>query len=375
MSLLVAMVAVPAPAAAASLELSTSYPAVLVQAGDETSFSIRVSNGLATSQTVRLSLTSVPEGWQADFRGGGRVIRSVYVAPNDDATVDLQVQVPADAQPGTYELRIQGQSAAASDSLELALTVSEEAAAVAELKAEYPVLQGPSGAEFEFRLTLENNSGADQLFALAAEAPSGWEVTFEPAFEDKQISSIPVSADGSEQIDVRIRTPEQVEAGDYKIPVTAASGGTTVTTELTITITGTYELELAPADERFSFDATAGGESRIQLFVVNSGTAPLTGISLSASPPTDWEVTFEPKEIASIPAGERQEVTMIVKPRERAIAGDYIVNVNASASQASDSAEFRVTVKTPTVWGWVGLFLVAAAVAGTFTVFRVYGRR
>lgn len=360
---------------AANLSLETQYPSILVNPGERASFSVNVINGMSVDQTVSLEVVQAPEGWETDFRGGGRQVRATHVAAGERSRVDFEIRVPNNAEAGNYTVRIRGTSPVASDTLDLTLIVSEKASGAAELTAQYPQLEGPSGAQFDFRLTLENKTSEEQLFALAAEAPPGWQVTFKPTIEDKQISSIPVDADGSERFDVRIQVPERVAAGDYTIPVTATADGVSVGIDLKVVITGTYDLVIRPVDDRFSFDATAGRETRVALRAENAGTAPITSVSFSATPPPEWEVTFEPEEIDSIAPGQGQDVTMIVKPRDRAIAGDYIISMEARADQASDSREFRVTLRTPTLWGWVGLLLVVAAVAGTFTVFRVYGRR
>lgn len=74
-------------------------------------------------------------------------------------------------------------------------------------------------------------------------------------------------------------------------------------------------------------------------------------------------------------AGATREVTVYVTPSEDAISGDYALMLTATGSETSDSAEFRVSVKTETVWGVVGVLLILAAVGGLTWVFRKYGRR
>ena len=74
-------------------------------------------------------------------------------------------------------------------------------------------------------------------------------------------------------------------------------------------------------------------------------------------------------------AGATQELTAYVTPSEEALSGDYALTLTASNSETSDSTEFRVTVKTETLWGVVGVLLILAAVAGLGYVFRKYGRR
>jgi uncharacterized membrane protein len=52
-----------------------------------------------------------------------------------------------------------------------------------------------------------------------------------------------------------------------------------------------------------------------------------------------------------------------------------VVNVSASGSGVTQSAEFRVTVNTTTWWGIVGLLVIAiAAIILVLAVLR-YGRR
>ena len=64
-----------------------------------------------------------------------------------------------------------------------------------------------------------------------------------------------------------------------------------------------------------------------------------------------------------------------ITPSEKAIAGDYMVTVRANGDGASDSAEFRVTVKTSTVWGVAGLGIISASVLVLALAVTRYGRR
>ena len=57
------------------------------------------------------------------------------------------------------------------------------------------------------------------------------------------------------------------------------------------------------------------------------------------------------------------------------MTGDYVTTITASCSEASDSADFRVSVKTDTVWGIVAIVIILALVAGVGAVFKKYGRR
>ena len=103
---------------------------------------------------------------------------------------------------------------------------------------------------------------ASQTYSLAAEAPAGWKVAFKPSGQSMEVSSIGVSGHGTQGMTITVTPPEAVEAGTYVIPVTAVSSAQDLASELKVTITGTYDLDVLTADGRLSFDASvlmAGG--------------------------------------------------------------------------------------------------------------------
>ena len=57
-----------------------------------------------TPGVVDLSAENVPQGWTVSFRGANRIVSSTYVDGVNDATVDLRVETPADAQAGRGEV-------------------------------------------------------------------------------------------------------------------------------------------------------------------------------------------------------------------------------------------------------------------------------
>ena len=101
----------------------------------------------------------------------------------------------------------------------------------------------------------------------------------------------------------------------------------------------------------------------------------LQNINLTSSLPDEWTAEFSQSIIDVLEAGATVEVTMTLTPSESAMSGDYASVISVSNGDASDSVEFRVTVKTETIWGVVGILLIAAAAAGLWYVFKKYGRR
>ena len=68
-------------------------------------------------------------------------------------------------------------------------------------------------------------------------------------------------------------------------------------------------------------------------------------------------------------------MTAYITPDSKAIAGDYIVSISASARETSASADIRVTVHTSTLWGIVGVAIIAGVIYWVATTFKKYGRR
>ena len=100
----------PVPSMAATPpQVTTAYPGVEVGPGQTTSFPLTVT---ATGRSFAgLSVTKAPDGWTTLLRGGGFVIDAVYTDPTTPPDVQLDVQVPAEAAEGTYQVAVQGSSA------------------------------------------------------------------------------------------------------------------------------------------------------------------------------------------------------------------------------------------------------------------------
>ena len=364
------------PANAAALEMSTSYPGMTVGAGDELTFSLDFYNGSGSGINAALSVVSIPEGWEGYFTGGGSEISHVYVKDGDNsALATFYVTVPADAAEGTYTIRLQASGSGLSSTLDLTLDVAGEELGSSSLTTQYANQEGASGTSFTFDTTIQNNTAQEQTYSFSTDAPSGWTVTFTPSGETTQVAAITVDARSSQTMQVTVTPPDGVDAGDYTIPISAISASETLSSELTVTITGTYALDLSTPGGLLSFDANANKQSDLTLSITNSGNVDLQNINLTSSTPEGWTVEFSQSSIDVLEAGATQEVTAYVTPSEEAMSGDYVMTISAQSSNASDTAEFRVSVKTETIWSVVGILLILAAAGCLWYVFRKYGRR
>lgn len=362
--------------AAGGLTLSTTYPGIMVKAGENVNFSLEIANNSGAGQNVALSVESIPDGWKGYFEGSGKLVGRAYVNPDKPANVDFNVQVPADAAEGNYQIALKADAGSGiADLLNLELEVGAVEFVQGKFTSQYPELQGPGSAAFKYSVDLVNNSGEDQSYSLSAKAPDGWQVTFSPSYDAKQIASLSVKPGESQGLNVDIVPAQNVTAGKYTVTCSAVSATETLTTDLTVLITGTYNMELSTPTGLLSLDAHAGRETPVTLTIQNKGSAELKNVTLSSSAPANWAVRFAQPTIDTIAAGASQEVIAYVKPGTSAIAGDYAISISASTNETKSQADFRVAVKTPTIWGVVGIVIILALAYGLVRVFRKYGRR
>jgi uncharacterized membrane protein len=368
-----ALAAVATPTAAQiGVSISTPYPAVAVEPGETAAFDLQITGG--GRERVDLNVTQKPRGWDATLRGGGFVIDGVFTDPDQAPQAQLEVDVPAEARGGTYRVVVAATSSAGSDTLELDLRVAKAATGSVELTSQFPSLQGPSDATFTFDLEVTNNTPQETTFSLEALGPEGWQVTARPAGEE-QASTLIVAGGQTGNLTVTADPPDDVVANTYPIDVRISGGGREATSQLQVEITGNYAMTVTTPDERLNVDVVADRTTNIVLVLINDGTAPLVGVELSATPPTDWQVDFTPKVIEQIPPGERVQAVAAITPAGDAVAGDYVVTIDARIPETTSSMELRTTVKTSGFWGFVGLLLIVAALVGLAWVFRRYGRR
>ena len=184
-----------------------------------------------------------------------------------------------------------------------------------------------------------------------------------------------MEANATENISIDITPSATVQAGSYKIPIHATTSSTSADIELEVVITGSYDIELTTPRGLLSTDITAGGTKRIDLVVRNNGSAELKDVQLSASKPVDWEVAFEPSKIEKMTAGSTTNVTATIKASKKALPGDYVTKMTAKTPEVNTTAEFRISVRTPMIYGWLGVLIIVIVLGGVYYLFRKYGRR
>ncbi len=371
--------ATPATAAAdqplTGLWLTTGYPSLTVHAGDDISLNLTLQNKNLPPQRVAFSVNGLPDGWTYEFDGGGKTVAAAMVEPDSSQNLTLKLTPAKDAKSGSYDFTIAGKADSQTLNLPIALSISAAAPAKVTVTPKLPALRGSPKSAFDFDVDVKNEAQTDQTFNLLAKGPDGFDTTFKEQYGTQELTSIPLKAGESKTLKVSVKPPQNVQAGQYKIAIAAASPTTSGQTGLLLDITGQPTLSLTGPEGRLSGDATAGQERSFKFTVENNGSAPAKAVMMSASSPQGWKVTFDPEKVDAIAPGDKLPVTVSMIPSDKAIAGDYMVTVSANGDGTNDRADFRVTVLTSTMWGIAGLGIIGAAVVVLAFAVTRYGRR
>jgi len=355
---------------AGEFELYTPFMRITVPPGESIDYSIDVVNNTEQTKDVDISVTGIPSGWSYTLKYGAYAIRRISVLPGDKKSINLKVEVPIKVNKGTYRFQV---VAGELDVLPLSVTISEQGTFKTEFTSSQANMEGIATSTFNFVTTLKNSTVEKQHYGLTAEAPPGWVVIFRPNY--RQATSVDIDANSKVDISVDIDPSDKAQAGVYKIPVRASTTATSAMLELEVVITGTYGMTLSTPTGLISTSITAGDSKRIDLVLNNTGSSGLRNISFTSTAPINWEVVFDPDKIDNLEAGKSAQLAVSVKASKKAIAGDYIATLNASSAETSSEVIFRITVKTPMIWGWVGILIIIGALGIVYYLFRKYGRR
>jgi len=177
--------------------LYTPYTKISVPPGESISYSIDVINNSDEVKNATLALAGLPKSWSYEMKAGGWTLDEIAVLPDEKKNFTLKVDVPLKVNKGTYRFTIGADGLAR---LPLAITVSKQGTYRTEFTTTQPNMQGNSKSTFTFNATLKNQTAEQQLYALMAEAPRGWNVIFKANY--KQATSAQVAPNASENISV-----------------------------------------------------------------------------------------------------------------------------------------------------------------------------
>ena len=357
------------------LFLLTDYPAVSVRPGTSSTINLRLRNYELPPERLALAVTGAPADWTVTLLGGGQPVAAVMAATNDSTSLQLRLDVPENAPTGTQNLTVTAKGASTDVTLPLVVTLAKDLPAKLSVKPQLPSLRGTSKSTFEYQLDVKNDSGRNLVISLGAQAPQNFEATFTEQYGSQELSSIPIDAGQSKTVKLKVRPPSTIGANRYPVTIKASAEDASADATVALEITGQPKLALAGRDGVLSARAEAGKQSSIPIVVSNTGTAAADEIEITSSAPSGWKIEFEPKSIDRIAPGANKEVQARVTPPDKAIAGDYAPTFNVASRGETASTQFRVAVATSTMWGIVGVGIIAIALLIMIGAVARFGRR
>jgi uncharacterized membrane protein len=358
--------------------LTTAYPELAIKPGETESISITLRNEKLPPQRAAIEVSGVPEGWKWALKGGGKDVTAAIVPPDSTERVTLELTPPEGAKAsGDHAIEVRARTGSETVTLPLLVRLSEkeDASSGITLEPQLPALRGTARTTFSFKIEVKNNGAEDGMFNLAAKVPNGFQTRFKKGYGSEEITGLPISAGSTETVTMEVTPSRAVAAGRYDVGFEVSGEGHSASADLSLEVTGEPDIQIIGPQERLSGEAVAGKETSFTFTLANTGSAPANDLELSATPPSGWKVEFEPKEVAAIAPNGTSEVNVKITPSEQAIAGDYMITLRASGGTVSEDVQFRVTVRTSTLWGAAGLGVIAVAALVLVGAVMRYGRR
>jgi uncharacterized membrane protein len=253
-----------------------------------------------------------------------------------------------------------------------------------EINCQYPALKNPAGTIFQYDIDLAYKNGdKPKYFNIEVTVPEGFISQVTQSYGDTEIPGLtldPAKSYSPDKIKLKVLS-FGVGPGEYPIKLRVFSDDLSNSIDLKAIITAKYEVKLTTPDGRLNMEATANKNNLFTMTVTNTGTDVLEQLKFSSSlrgAPSGWEITFDPKEIDSLAAGESRDIKVTVKPPQKTISGDYQASLTVKPDKkynVEDTMDVRITVVTATIWGWVGVGIVVLVIIGLVIMFLRLGRR
>lgn len=223
------------------VSITVTFPALSGPATSEFEFEIVIDNDTGADTSFNLTAAALDQngqvlpGWDITFSpsfGQERVISSISVGAALNERVDVRVTPPRNASPGDYLIPVQVQDDAGfeADAL-LLVTIRGRGEVFLSTDTGLLNLDATAGDEASTTLRLTNFGTGDLAdINLLADAPSGWQVSFEV----DSVADLPVN----NQIDITTTVLPAADAipGDYLVTLRSNHPDTNASLELRVTV-------------------------------------------------------------------------------------------------------------------------------------------
>lgn len=364
-----------APAQVRGIYLTTDYPSITVRPGTTSTVSLSLTNHHVAPTRMAVHVTDVPKGWKAQLLGGGQPVGAAMPGTGNSVDLELRLTVPSDATRDPRTLTVDADGGGQHLSLPIDVALANQLPAKLTLKSKLPELKGSTQSSFSYDFTVKNESGKDMLVSLDAQVPQYFQTTFTAEYGTQELSSVPIKAGASKEITLKVQPPNTVEPGTYPIVMGVASGSAKASTTVKMQIVGQPQLALSGRNGIMSTHAEIDKATTMPLILSNTGGADASGVKISGTAPSGWTIKFAPDTVEHLAPGKTKEIEATITPSSESLAGDYMVDLQATSQGQSVGGNLRVSVITSSMWGIIGAIIVAIAVLILVGAVARYGRR
>src|SRR5262245_24742448 len=205
------------PPGVKGLFLLSDYPAVTVRPGTTSTVNLRLQNYALPPERLSLAVSGVPSGWTATLLGGGQPVAAAMPTTNQSVSLQLRLDVPANAAMGTQNLTVTAKGGSTEVSLPVNVTLAKELPAKLTVEPQLPSLRGNAKSSFEYQVNVKNDSGRNLVVGFAASAPQNFETSFTEQYGSQELNSMPVEAGQSKTVKLKVRPPSTIGAGTYPV--------------------------------------------------------------------------------------------------------------------------------------------------------------
>lgn len=353
-------------------DLEAYAPSPTVSPGDRGSFTLQIANdgrvtdgtppareAVTTARNVRVSVDAGDT--PLSITSGTQSVGSV--TENRPRSVPLALEVPADVEPGTYELEIDLRYSY-TQRVHPTYGLTKEASRTVTRTVDVIVEDGP---RFEVETVNADADVGGSGVAVVEVANVGTEVardvtvTLESRSRQVTFEGSPTAAAAVGRLD-----PEESTTVTYSVDVGAEATRRSYPVDATVTFDDTdgfagvdedASLEVTPRAERsvgvrdVASTLRVGEEGTLEATVVNEGPGTLTNAVLTLQPPSRNAEVIEPEvAVGDLPAGESTDVAFDVEVATAARAGtrQFVLETayegNDGDTRSADPVRFRVDV-------------------------------
>ena len=147
--------------------------------GTTSTLSLRLQNYGLPPENFRLSVEGAPAGWTATLLGGGQPVGAAMPATDQSVSLQLRLDVPADADMSSKTLTVKADGQGSGDTqgnkvnLPITINLAKELPAKLTLTPSLPALRGTPKSSFDYSVSVKNDSGRNLTVTLAASVGVG----------------------------------------------------------------------------------------------------------------------------------------------------------------------------------------------------------